>query len=73
MARPTWYLERYEKAATKASWSGDFTDFAQVLEFATAVLGSGKEEGVRFIAPDGAPPAQIKQLLALGASQRTSP
>jgi hypothetical protein len=48
MAQSTWHLERYEKAATKASWSGDFTDFPQVLEFATSVLGSGKGESVRF-------------------------
>jgi hypothetical protein len=73
MARTAWYLERYEKAATRASWSGEFPNFAQALEFATSVLGSGKEESIRFIAPDGAPPAQIKQLLALGAWERTFP
>jgi hypothetical protein len=43
-----WHLERYEKAAVTAIWSGDFPDFAQALEFATAVLGSGKEESIRF-------------------------
>jgi hypothetical protein len=66
-----WHLERYEKAAVTAIWSGDFPDFAQALEFATAVLGSGKEESIRFISPDSAPEAQIKQLLALGAWERT--
>ena len=62
-----WHLERYEKAATAASWTGDFSDFAQALEFATAVFGSGKEESIRFTAPDGANEAQVKQLIALGA------
>jgi hypothetical protein len=73
MAQTTWHLERYEKASTKASWSGDFTDFAQVLAFSTAVIGSGKDENVRFVAPDGAPKAQIKQLLALGAWDKAFP
>jgi hypothetical protein len=41
-----WHLERYEKAATSASWSADFSDFAQALEIATAVFGSGKEESI---------------------------
>jgi hypothetical protein len=64
-----WYLERHEKAAIAASWTGDFSDFAQALEVATAVFGSGKEESIRFTAPDGANEAQVKQLIALGASQ----
>jgi hypothetical protein len=63
-----WYLERHEKAAIAASWTGDFSDFAQALEFATAVFGSGKEESMRFTAPDGAN-EPVKQLIALGASQ----
>ena len=62
-----WHLERYEKAAAAASWTGDFSDFAQALEFAMAVFGSGKEESIRFTAPDGANEAQVKQLIALGA------
>jgi hypothetical protein len=71
MAQTAWHLQRYEKAATTASWSGDFTDFAQVLAFATSVFGSGKGESIRFSAPDGAPPAQVKQLVALGAQEGT--
>ncbi len=67
MAGTAWHLEQYEKAAEQPSWTGDFPDFAQALEFAMAVLGSGKEESVRFTAPNGAPAAQIKQLVELGA------
>jgi hypothetical protein len=70
MTRTAWYLERCEKAATGASWTGEFTDFAQALEFATSVIGSGKEEQVRFIAPNEAPGAQIEQLEALGATEK---
>jgi hypothetical protein len=72
MAQATWYLECYEKGTTKASWSGDFTDFAQVLAFVTLALGSGKHESMQFTAPNDAPPAQIKQLLALGAQEKIS-
>jgi hypothetical protein len=70
MAQATWYLERYDKGATEASWSGEFTDFAQVLSFVTLALGSGMHESIRFISPDDVPAAQIKQLLALGAWER---
>lgn len=71
MARSSWYIERYEKAATQPSWTGDMPDFAHALDFATSALGSGKEESVRFIAPDGAPEAQVKQLVTLGAWEKT--
>jgi hypothetical protein len=71
MAQGAWYFERYEKGAAKASWSGEFNDFAQVLAFVTSALGSGKEESIRFIAPADAPPPQVKELLALGAWERS--
>jgi hypothetical protein len=67
-----WHLERYEKDATAASWAGDFSHFAQALEFATSVLGSGKDESIRFTAPVDATEAQIKQMLALGTEDLTS-
>jgi hypothetical protein len=67
MSRMFWHLERYEQAASKALWSEEFPAFDQVLEIATSALGSGRGETLRFIAPDGAPPAQIEQLVALGA------
>jgi hypothetical protein len=67
-----WHLERYEKDAAGASWTGDFPHFAQALEFATSVLGSGKDESIRFIAPHDATEAQIKQMLALGTVDLTS-
>jgi hypothetical protein len=72
MKQTGWHLERYEKDATSASWSGNFPNFAQALEFATSVLGSGKEESIRFTAPDDAPGAEIKQMLALGTVDLTS-
>ena len=70
MAGTAWRLERFEKAAVQPSWTGEFPDFAQALEFATAVLGSGREESVRFAPPTGAPAVQIKQLVQLGAWER---
>jgi len=42
MAQTVWRPERYGKDRTSASWTGDFTHFAQALEFATLVFGSGK-------------------------------
>jgi hypothetical protein len=72
MARSGWHLERYEKDATSACWSGDFPDFAQALEFATSVLGSEKDESIRFTAPDDAPKSHIEQMLALGTVDLTS-
>jgi hypothetical protein len=72
MAQSGWHLERYEKDATRASWSGDFPNFAQALEFATSVLGSGKDECIRFTAPVDAPKSHIAQMLALGTVDLTS-
>jgi hypothetical protein len=72
MSRMFWHLEKYEQAASKALWSEEFPAFDQVLEIATAALGSEREETLRFIAPDGAPPAQIEQLIAPGAVEFTA-
>jgi hypothetical protein len=71
MAQGAWHLQRYEKGATKSSWSGDFNDFAQALAFVTSALGSGQKESIRFIAPHDATEAQIKQLISLGAREGT--
>ena len=66
MSRMFWYLERHEKGAANASWDEEFAAFDQVLEIATVALSAGRSDIMRFIAPDGAPRAQIEQLLALG-------
>jgi hypothetical protein len=66
MGRLFWYLEVYDRDAIKASWSEEFPAFDQVLEIATVALSAGPGDKIRFIAPDGAPRAQIEQLLALG-------
>jgi hypothetical protein len=71
MARTVWYVERYEKAAETASWSGEFDDFAKVRDLVKSALESGKEESIRFSAPDKAPASEIQELLALGAWERT--
>ena len=72
MRRTFWHIERYDKGSTTPSWEGEFADFAQALEYATASLGSGKVESIRFTAPDGATEAQIKQMIALGTEDLTT-
>jgi hypothetical protein len=72
MAQTFWHIARYDKGSTALSWEGEFADFAQALEYATAALGSGKVESIRFTAPDGATEAQIRQMVALGTEDLTT-
>jgi hypothetical protein len=63
-----WYVERYESAGTRPSWTTR-VHFETVVAIIDDVRKGGRREIVRFLAPPDAAPENIEKLVTRGATR----